>query len=209
MSDDLLQAIIDELVTSHGAHTIVLYGSHADGSAGAGSDYDIAAFAAIRRTTRLTRQEGDTFLDVFIYPEEQLESTPAEFLKLAGGRVLRDRQEAGRRLVARAERLLEDGPEPLTPDERTALRDWARKMLVRMGRGDAEGDYRRAWLLTDLLPDYFQLRSLWYRGPKKAFAWLATHDPAVYEAFVAALAPGAGAAAIGELVNLVLDERTG
>ena len=206
MSDDLLEAIVGELVTSHGAHTIVLYGSRADGSAGPGSDYDIAAFAAIDRTVRITRQEGDVFLDVFVYPETQLESSSADFLKLAGGRVLCERDDAGRRLVSRSERLLEEGPDPLPPDERSALRDWARKMLVRMQRGDAEGDYRRVWLLTELLPDYFQLRGLWYRGPKKAFAWLAGHDPAVHGAFVAALAPGASDEVIAGLVERVLDE---
>jgi predicted nucleotidyltransferase len=209
VNDPVLSAIVDELVASHGAHTIVLYGSRADGSASAGSDYDIAAFAGIGRTTRITRPVGDAFLDVFVYPEEQLESTPEDFLKLVGGRVLRERGDAGRRLIERAERLLERGPEPLPPDERRALGDWAQKMLVRMARGDAEGDYRRTWLLTDLLPDYFQLRGLWYRGPKKSFAWLAEHDPATHAAFQAALASGAQDAAIRTLVEAVLSGQDG
>ncbi|MBS1201456.1 MAG: nucleotidyltransferase protein [Proteobacteria bacterium] len=208
MNDPLLQAIVDELVASHGAHTIVLYGSRADGSASAGSDYDIAAFAAIERATRITRPVGDTFLDVFIYPEAQLETTPVEFLKLVGGRVLVERDDAGRRLVERADRLLQAGPEPLPPDERRALQDWARKMLVRMQRGDAEGHYRRAWLLMELLPDYFQLRGLWYRGPKKSFAWLAGHDPVAHAAFLAALTPGAPDEAIRALVDAVLSGQT-
>jgi len=206
--DDLLETIVAELVASHGAHTILLYGSRADGSAGPASDYDIAAFAAIERRIRITRQEGEAFLDVFVYPEQEMESTPAEFLKLAGGRVLRERDDAGRRLIERAAGLLEAGPDPLPEDERSALRDWTHKMLRRMRRGDAEGDYRRVWLLTELLPGYFQLRRQWYRGPKKALAWLAGHDPVVHEAFVAALAPGAGDATIGALVELVLDDAT-
>lgn len=209
MSDPLLAAIVDELVASHGAHTIVLYGSRADGSASAGSDYDIAAFAGIGRTMRITRPVGDTFLDVFVYPEEQLASTPDEFLKLVGGRVLREHGDAGRRLIERAEGLLKRGPEPLPPDERKALSDWAQKMLVRMTRGDAEGDYRRIWLLTDLLPDYFRLRGLWYRGPGKSFAWLAEHDPAAHAAFLSALAPGAQDAAIQRLVDTVLSGQDG
>lgn len=206
MSDAILEKIVAELVAAHGAHTILLYGSRADGSAGPASDYDIAAFAAIDRTIRVTRQEGDAFLDVFVYPEQQLDSAPADFLKLAGSRILRDQQEAGRRLVERVDRLLEAGPDPLPADERDALRDWARKMLLRMERGDAEGHYRRVWLLTELLPAYFQLRGLWYRGPKKALAWLACNDAAVHEAWVAALAPGRGDPAIAALVDLVLDD---
>ena len=209
MNDPFLQTVVDELVFAHGAHTILLYGSRADGSADAGSDYDIAAFAAIGRTTRITRQEGAAFLDVFVYPEEQLESTSTEFLKLVGGRVLRERDDAGRRLIERAESLLARGPEPLPPDERKALGDWARKMLVRMQRADAEGDYRRAWLLMELLPDYFQLRGLWYRGPKKSFMWLAEHDPPAHGAFLAALAPGAQDSAIRALVDAVLSGQDG
>ncbi len=206
MNDDLLDGIVAELVASHGVHTILLYGSRADGSAGPASDYDIAAFAAVDRTIRITRQEGETFLDVFVYPEQQLDSNSEEFLKLAGGLVLREREDVGRRLIERAGRLLEAGPDPLPADERAALRDWARKMLLRIRRGDAEGDYRRVWLLTELLPDYFRLRGLWYLGPKKALVWLAAHDPAVHDAFVAALAPGAGDGALAALVDLVLDE---
>lgn len=206
MNDDLLDGIVAELADSHGVHTILLYGSRADGSPGPASDYDIAAFAAVDRTIRITRQEGETFLDVFVYPEQQLDSNSEEFLKLAGGLVLREREDVGRRLIERAGRLLEAGPDPLPADERAALRDWARKMLLRIRRGDAEGDYRRVWLLTELLPDYFRLRGLWYLGPKKALVWLAAHDPAVHDAFVAALAPGAGDGALAALVDLVLDE---
>lgn len=209
MNDPLLEAIVEELVASHGAHTILLYGSRADGSASAGSDYDIAAFAPVERRIRVTRREGESFLDVFVYPEGELESTPVEFLKLVGGRVLIERGEAGRRLLERADRLLETGPEPLPADERRALVDWAQKMLVRMQRGDAEGDYRRAWLLMDLLPDYFQLRGLWYRGPKKSFAWLADHDPAAHAAFLEALAPGAADESIRRLVDCVLSGQAG
>lgn len=71
MNDPLLQAIVDERVASHGAHTVVLYGSRADGSSSASSDYDIPAFAAIGRTTRIRRPVGDTFPDVFVHPEGQ------------------------------------------------------------------------------------------------------------------------------------------
>jgi len=36
-------------------------------------------------------------------------------------------------------------------------------MALRMRRSDIEGNFRRAWLLTALLEDYFRLRGMWYQ----------------------------------------------
>jgi hypothetical protein len=83
-------------------------------------------------------------------------------------------------------------------------RTWARKMLARIARGDIEGDYRRAWLLTALLQDYFELRGLWFAGPKEGLAWLAANDAGAYAAVEAALKPGAGVAAIARAVGAVV-----
>ena len=73
----------------------------------------------------------------------------------------------------------------------------------RIARGDAEGNYRRAMLLYQLLEDYFRAQDRWYLGPKASFAWLAAHDPAAYRAFQAALAPGAELAAVAALARRV------
>ena len=62
---------------------------------------------------------------------------------------------------------------------------------------------RRAWLLTALLEDHFQLRGQWYLGPKKSLAHLKTHEPHIYELFVVALAPAATLCSIEELVRSV------
>ena len=77
-------------------------------------------------------------------------------------------------------------------------------MLGRIKKGDVEGNYRRHWLLYQLLDDYFYLRRLWYLGPKESFTWLKTNDPPAYDAFVTALKPAAPDAGIASLVDLVL-----
>jgi len=99
------------------------------------------------------------------------------------------------------------GPEALPESELTARRNWAWKMLDRARIGDPEGNYRRAWLLTALLEDYFHLRTQWYEGSKKSLAFLARHEPAVYAKFEAALLPGAGLDRIAELVEVVAGPR--
>ena len=72
-----------------------------------------------------------------------------------------------------------------------------------MQRGDAEGNYRRAWLLTALLEDYFHMQGRWWQGPKKALRWLAENDATVHRDFAAALEPGASPADIVRLVERV------
>jgi hypothetical protein len=202
----LLTRLCAELVRVHQAHTILLYGSRANGTEGPHSDYDIAGFAPVTRIHRDTRVIDGEYLDVFVYPETALEAPADEHLKLRGAVVLAQRDETATRFLAALEALHQRGPRPLPPDELAVLRSWAWKMNARLKRGDLEGNYRRAWLLTALLEDYFHLRGHWFEGPKRSFLWLAEHDPAAHAAFERALAPGAPASAIEALVTIVAGE---
>ena len=67
---------------------------------------------------------------------------------------------------------------------------WLDKMLARAEKGDPEGDFRRHWLLTALLEDYFAFRGRWYLGPKSSLAFLQNEQPDHYAAFCRALARG-------------------
>jgi hypothetical protein len=109
----------------------------------------------------------------------------------------------GARLLARLAAVDAAGPQPLAPDEAAARRVWAQKMVARIRRGDLEAHYRRAWLLTALLEDWFLLRRRWYRGPKEALRWLEAHAPEAHAAFAAALDPGADVEAIARLAAQV------
>jgi hypothetical protein len=202
----LLTRIGDELVRVHQAHTILLYGSRANGTESPPSDYDIAAFAPLTRIHRDTRVIDGEYLDVFVYPEAALEAPAEDHLKLRGAVVLLQRDDMAPRFLAALEALHQRGPRPLPPDELAVRRSWAWKMNARLRRGDVEGDFRRVWLLTALLEDYFHLRGLRYEGPKRAFTWLAQHDAAAHAAFERALAPGAPAATIEALVTVVAGE---
>jgi hypothetical protein len=183
--------IAAELRTRHGCHTAILYGSHARGDAGPASDYDAAGFAPITTVMRDARRWRGLWLDLFIYPEGMLLEPDIQLLKLRGGRVLFERDDEGSACLQRVERLFESGPEPLAADEAAARRAWAWKMLERAARGDPEGHYRRAWLLTALLEDYFLLRGNWYQGPKQSLEWLSRHDVEAFAAAEAALLPDA------------------
>jgi hypothetical protein len=198
--DPLLDRICRDL-TEAGAHTVLLYGSRADGSATESSDYDVAAFAPVERVVRDTRVMDGHFLDVFTHPDEALSRPTVELLTLRGSRILRQRNDDATRFLAGLDALYQAGPERLTADEIRARDVWARKMALRARRGDVEGDYRRVWLLTAVLEDYFVTREMWFEGPKKALQWLRAHDHALYEAFEAALKPDAPFTVIDALVD--------
>ncbi len=207
-SESVVDRVTQELLAAHDVHTIFLYGSHADGSAGPDSDYDIAAFGPVAEPSRIARLDAGGYLDVFIYPDALLLKPGEAFLKLRGGKILMQRDALADDLLRRLDEIFRRGPLPLGADEIAARKVWARKMVTRIGRADPEGNYRRAWLLQALLEDYFHIRGRWYEGPKKSLRWLAQVEPAAYETFCAALEPGASDASIAALVDLVVGSST-
>ena len=201
--DPILDQVCKELVAAHAVHTILLYGSRADGSAGADSDYDVAAFGPIDKSFRVARLADGAYLDVFVYPEALLLEPTEEYLKLRGSHVVVQRGAEAEDFLSKLDEIFRRGPEPLPSDEIEARRVWAHKMAARIQRADLEGNYRRVWLLTALLEDYFHLRGLWYQGPKKALRWLQEFDVPAYDAMLLALEPNASAEAVFSLVYLV------
>jgi predicted nucleotidyltransferase len=203
MPDRQLTQFVDVLRQQHGCHTVILYGSRARGDAEPESDYDLLGVREGGESVRDARVVDGAFLDAFIHPEAKIERAGAEMLHVRGGLVLREKNAIGTKLLARLDDVHAAGPRPLPADEAETKRVWAKKMVVRMRRGDLEAHYRRAWLLTALLEDYFLLRGAWYLGPKASLAWVESHDHDVHVAFARALAPGADIEAIEDLVGVV------
>ena len=203
-SDPIIDQVRKELVAAHAVHTILLYGSRADGSAGADSDYDVAAFGPIAKSFRVSRVADGAYLDVFVYPEAPLLEPTEEYLKLRGSLVILQRGAEAEDFLSKLEEVFRHGPEPLPSDEVEARKVWAHKMAARMQRADLEGNYRRVWLLTALLEDYFHIRGLWYQGPKKSLRWLEQFDAPTYDALRLALEPNASKEAVSWLVHLVV-----
>jgi hypothetical protein len=192
--------LIEDLRRHHRLHTLILYGSHARGDATAESDIDFAGFADVPVTVRDARLWKGAFLDGFVYPTALALAPDADMLKLCGGRVLLDERGLASALLRRLDELDAQGPPILPATEQQMRRLWARKMLARLKRGDVEGNYRRHWLLSQLLEDYFALRGQWYRGPKRALAWLEGREPSSFALFERALTPQATHDAIEALV---------
>lgn len=200
--DPHVDALVEELRNKFDCHTFILYGSRARGDAKETSDYDILGIAtkgdSIVRDARIW---NGYYLDAFIYPESALTSLDESLLKLRGGIVLVERDGVGSDLLKRIETLYLAGPKRLPPDEIQVRRVWARKMLDRARTEDIEGNFRRHWLLTALIEDYFLIRGWWYRGPKESFNWLKTNQPKLFEIYVQTLEPSATIEVLTKLVD--------
>lgn len=213
--DPVLVRFVRLLVVEHGCHTILLYGSRAAGTANAHSDYDLLGIRSVGEPTRDARSIDGAFLDAFIYIEQDLEGAAASMLQVHRGLPLLDPRGTGARLIAEVAEALRSPPPPVPSAELSARRAWCKKMLGRVRRGgelDIEAQFRRVWLLVDLLELYFVFRNKHFLGPKQSFLYLEEHDPVAHKAFRAALAPDAGMAsfsALETLVSIVLGEPYG
>lgn len=197
----LLSRVVEELRSRHDCHTVILYGSYARGDQSAISDIDVLGIRAAGEAVRDARLWQGVYLDAFIYPEAILDTFDEGMARILGGRILLQRDAIGRQLLERVEALIAQGPEPADPAEIQVRLTWARKMVGRIGQRDVEGNYRRHWLLFQLLEDYFYLRGLWFHGSKESFKWMKSEDPFTFQLFEAALEPGASDETLQGLVE--------
>jgi hypothetical protein len=197
----LLASLCLYLKDKFGCRTAILYGSRARGDWDAASDIDVLAFAEGGEAGHVAHRWGDLFLDLFVYPPG---TAPDDaWLRLHGGRVLFQHDAEGEATLAAVAAIYDAGPAPIDAAEAQTQRLWLEKMLARAEKGDPEGDYRRHWLLKDMLEIYFALRGKWYLGPKRSLALIEREAPAHYEAFCKALKPTASLADIKAALAIV------
>jgi hypothetical protein len=201
----VLDLLCHQLMSEHALHTVLLYGSRADGSAGPASDYDLAVYGPMAEPFRVARRVNGAYLDIWAYPEAELAASPgAEHLRFRGCRILMKRGVEAEALLARIETRFAQGPAPLPRGEAEARLVWAHKTLARARLGDPEGHYRRFELVQVLLEDYFQRRGLWFLGAKKSLRWLSQQDEPSYRLFCQALEPDAPIQAFDDLVQALV-----
>lgn len=200
-NDPLLNKIQDELITQYKCHTIILYGSRARGDHTETSDYDIVALRKSGEMERDCRFVDGFYLDVFIYPEDIIKNPDNYLIRIKDGIVLCQKDTLGDALLEKIHSIFDAGPIPTPEWEKHEINNWIMKMFQRAKQNDIEGNFRRHWLLHDLLECYFKLRDIWYLGPKESFRWLSNNDFSTYTAFENALKKDAGYEEIEVLIN--------
>ncbi|MGY0216576.1 nucleotidyltransferase domain-containing protein [Endozoicomonadaceae bacterium StTr2] len=203
--DSITEQAVEEVVARYHPHTVIVYGSRARGEATASSDIDILCFVDSPEVTKDARLFNGVFLDAWIYSTDAMKPDEPEFLRLGDGVCVRDIRGAGQPFLDAIQHRISRGPERLTDEDKQHTREWVMKMMARTGQDDIEAYYRNSWLQIELLPIYFQLRDLWYFGPKKGFAWLKNNDPDGYQLFESTYANPRSKHDLDRLVRYVTD----
>lgn len=174
------EKLVEYITKKYQCHTIILYGSFANGTFDEESDIDVVGFT----DNDMEHQDKSLFdgraLDLWIYNDKKLKH-PEEFLHIRTGQSLLDSNHQSDEFLTQINALFNKGPEQLTQEAKDNHILWLEKMLKRTLKNDIEGQYRFHWALTDILPIYFEITNQWYLGSKESFIWLEKNN---LEAFI-------------------------
>lgn len=201
--DPLLEVAVNELISKHGCHTILLYGSRARGDWTEISDYDLMGVRAKGGKLRLAKRLKGKYLDVFIFNGKDLKTAGEHHLYMKGAQVLVEKNDFGKKFLKKLAVVARKKFKPSPKDEIDTRRIWAHKMLERIAVGDIEGNYRRSWLQEALLMDYFEIRKKRFTGSKESFAWLKKNDLETYTLYDRVLSNPTDLTALKSLVERV------
>jgi predicted nucleotidyltransferase len=165
----LFDRVKEYLLQKYNCHTIILYGSYSRGDFTEDSDIDIVCFSDITEDKNDIEFFEGKQLDVWIYNTEKMD-IPEQFLRVNKGKILLNDKGLADELMSEIDKIFNNGPKKLTDVEKEFLRGWLRKMYQRSNKNDIEGNYRFHWMLKESLEAYFELKGLWYLGPKKSFS---------------------------------------
>jgi predicted nucleotidyltransferase len=202
MEDELLCSINEYLISKYGCHSIILYGSFANGDYTDESDIDLVCFCDNQEKENDMTEFNNRMLDAWIYKTEKMNNC-TEFLHVRGGKILLDEKNLCTGFLNEIDKQFNNGPKLLPLEEKNFLKGWLQKMFRRAVKGDIEGNFRYHWMLTDALEIYFNIKGIWYLGPKKSLQWLNINDKAAYDLFNNALKINADITAIEELIQFI------
>ena len=185
---DYIARISDALLKEYAPQAIILYGSYADGSYDEDSDFDALIICDEIPAAPRSDVLFGVRLDVHFAQTERLRENfdPQEYLQVYDGVLMHDKNGAGARLIDTVRAFVHAQPFK-TQQEKEHLLNWCDKMLLRSQRGDAEGDFRLHWLLTESLMIYCDVCDWYYFGPKKTIMRLKTEDEQAYNVYAKAL----------------------
>ncbi len=203
--DSLLPDIVQHIQKTYGVHTLILFGSRAQGTASSKSDYDFIAFRGGGTPSESVRDLFKGFyLDLHILSEDVLNDMNAiGFLSLVQETaVLLQKNQLGDRFIEAIKGTYDQGF--FTSDQiKQKVVDEIKMNFWKMDN-TLEGSFYVHSLLSSILEHYFTLRNLYYIGSRESFQWIKKNDLLTYNAFEKALKPGATREALKQLVDRVI-----
>lgn len=161
--------IIEYLINKYEPHTIILYGSYADGTNNDYSDFDALIITDKNGVLHDGNEVEGVKLDIFIYNTSDIvkDINYEKYVQLYDGEIIIDKYGIGNNLKVKVIEHLRN-TYIKSNEEKEHHIQWCEKMLLRTKRDDIEGYYRWHWLLVDSLEIYFILCDEYYFGPKKS-----------------------------------------
>lgn len=203
MESKVKDALVKYLREKYNCHSIILYGSYAAGDYSNESDIDIVCFCDNTNKKNDMSVIYNRQLDAWIYDTREM-SKYDRFLHIKDGEVLLDERNMCSKLLLEIDKKITKGPKLLSTDEINFNKAWLLKMLNRTRKDDIEGNYRYHWLLTDSLEIYFNIRGIWYFGPKKSLKWLYDNDRDAYYLFQDALSINGSFTKVNKLIEHII-----
>ena len=169
-------------------HSIILYGSYANGTNNLNSDFDALVISQHHREFHDTSFVNGVQLDVFVYPNSYFDGDYdlAGFVRIFDGKIIADTDGIGQALKNRVLDYMQNRPSKTSEEIRADI-DWCVKMFERVKRCDAEGMFRWHWVLTDSLEIFCDAVQHPYLGPKKSLAWMKENHPKAFACYEKAL----------------------
>jgi hypothetical protein len=199
-----------------GCHTVLLYGSRALDTAREDSDWNVIA---MHDGTAIRWHHGEVsgvgFVNATLYPTKSLEVNMEGMLglrayapSLSKAIVLVEREGWGERIIARAQELATELPEPPMPTFRDMVQRYYRDRVLAPQTNMAlsplsRAAYRHEGLIKSL-NHYFTLRSKRLPAFREALEYMATEDPQAHALYAAALRPDASVEALSAWLDRVL-----
>lgn len=204
MEDNLINSVKDYLVKKYGCHSIIIYGSFANGNYTEESDIDLLCFCDNPERENDTSIFDSRRIDAWIYKTEKMNNS-TQFLHVLGGKILLDERNLCTNFLNDIDKQFKEGPKKLSSEQKEFLKSWLKKMLKRAKKGDIEGNFRYHWMLNDSLEIYFNIKDRWYLGPKKSLQWLLHNDKEAYSIFDNALKINADITEIERLIQFIVE----
>lgn len=204
MEDNLINSVKDYLIKKYSCHSIIIYGSFANGSYTEESDIDLLCFSDNPERENDTSIFNGRRIDAWIYKTENMNNS-TQFLHVLGGKILLDERNLCTNFLNDIDKQFKEGPKKLSSEQKEFLKSWLKKMLKRAKKGDIEGNFRYHWMLNDSLEIYFNIKDRWYLGPKKSLQWLLHNDKEAYSIFDDALKINADITEIERLIQFIVE----
>lgn len=186
---DEYKDIIAYITQKYNPHTVIFYGSRADGSGTSDSDFDAVVISDSAADCRDVGKVSGVELDLFVYNTKKVGGCLGDFdrlTRIAGGRAVIDEKGIGAELLRCVESYIEKSSVHCD-EEKKRIAEWCSRMLRRVESGGELGEYRRCCLVADSLEVYFIMRDRFFAGPDKSLRWLKENEPSHYRAYADAL----------------------